>query len=199
MNIVKCAQCRRGGKQANKTTDEDDDVKNEFKLTEQVVKENQIEDYPIVVSNLKKCYGNVGVVNGINFTVKKGECFGLLGMNGAGKTTTFKMMTRDITMSNGEIYFNGIGCNKNRSQMKNLFGYCPQVDALNNFMTAYESLKFMALLRGLRRDQIDKEVKRIIEKTDLSKYANIRVSEYSGGTKRKLNTAIAMVCSQKYN
>lgn len=71
------------------------------------------------------------------------------------------------------------------------------MDALNEFMTAYESLKFMALLRGLEHHQIDKEVKRIIEKTDLSKYADVRVSEYSGGTKRKLNTALAMVCSIK--
>lgn len=69
------------------------------------------------------------------------------------------------------------------------------MDALNDFMTAYESLKFMALLRGLEHDQIDKEVKRIIEKTDLIKYSDVRVSEYSGGTKRKLNTALAMVCS----
>lgn len=92
-------------------------MKEEHKLTELVVKEKQIEDYPIVVSNLQKCYGNVNAVNGINFTVKKGECFGLLGMNGAGKTTTFKMMTRDITMSNGEIYFNGIGCNNTSSQV----------------------------------------------------------------------------------
>lgn len=71
------------------------------------------------------------------------------------------------------------------------------MDALNDFMTAYESLKFMALLRGLDNDQIDKEVKRIIEKTDLSKYTDVRVSEYSGGTKRKLNTALAMVRSEK--
>ncbi len=60
-------------------------------------------------------------------------------------------------------------------------------------MTAYESLKFMALLRGLDHDQIDREVRQIIEKTDLTKYAHVRVSEYSGGTKRKLNTALAMV------
>lgn len=81
--------------------------------------------------------------------------------------------------------------------MKSAFGYCPQVDALNEFMTAYESLKFMALLRGLQHHQIDKEVKHIMEKTDLSKYADVRVSEYSGGTKRKLNTALAMVGSMK--
>lgn len=115
MNIVKCVHCRKIGKAADECTD--DDVKEEHKLTDLVVKENQIEDYPIVVSNLRKCYGNVSAVNGINFTVKKGECFGLLGMNGAGKTTTFKMMTRDITMSNGEIYFNGIGSNNANNQV----------------------------------------------------------------------------------
>lgn len=77
-----------------------------------------------------------------------------------------------------------------------MFGYCPQVDALDDFMTAYESLKFMALLRGLDGDRIDREVKLIMEKTDLTKYADVRVSEYSGGTKRKLNTAMAMVSTQ---
>lgn len=71
------------------------------------------------------------------------------------------------------------------------------MDALNEFMTAYESLKFMALLRGLEHNQIDKEVNRIMEKTDLSKYSNVRVSEFSGGTKRKLNTALAMVGSMR--
>lgn len=83
INFVKCVHCRKGSSSASECTD--DDVKDEHKLTELVVKENQIDDYPIVVSNLQKRYGNVGAVNGINFTVKKGECFGLLGMNGAGK------------------------------------------------------------------------------------------------------------------
>lgn len=115
VNVIKCMHCRKGGKAACECTD--DDVKEENKLTELVVKENQIDDYPIVVSNLQKSYGNVNAVNGINFTVKKGECFGLLGMNGAGKTTTFKMMTRDITMSDGEIYFNGIGSNNTNNQV----------------------------------------------------------------------------------
>lgn len=83
MNWLKCVHCRKSSRTACECTD--DDVKEEVKLTELVVKENQIDDYSIVVSNLRKCYGNVSAVNGINFTVKKGECFGLLGMNGAGK------------------------------------------------------------------------------------------------------------------
>ncbi len=118
LNGLKCSQCRKGGKPASECTDNDDDVREEHKLTELVLKDkDQIDAYPLVVSNLQKSYGNVSAVNGINFMVKKGECFGLLGMNGAGKTTTFKMMTRDITMSNGEIYFNGIGCNKTKNEV----------------------------------------------------------------------------------
>lgn len=103
--MLKCVHCRTY-----------DDTNEEFEPTK-IVKEIQIADHPVVVSNLQKCYGNVSVVKGINFTVRKGDCFGLLGMNASGKTTTFKMMTRDITMSNGEIHFNGIGYNKTNNQV----------------------------------------------------------------------------------
>lgn len=82
LNFFKCMQCRRSKKLESECTD--DDVKEEYKLTERVVKEKQIGDYPLVVKNLQKSYGNVSAVNGINFAVQKGECFGLLGMNGAG-------------------------------------------------------------------------------------------------------------------
>lgn len=96
INFLKCVHCRKGGKAACECTD--DDVKEEHKLTELVVKDNQIEDYPIVVSNLQKSYGNVNAVNGINFTVKKGECFGLLGMNGAGSgNDLLSQMSIDVT------------------------------------------------------------------------------------------------------
>lgn len=114
-------------------------------------------------------------------------------MNGAGKTTTFKMMTRDLTITKGDIFFNGVNSNKNPSQYKFMFGYCPQNDALNGFMTAYETIKYMAMIRGTPQRKIHNEVQKLLQNTDLMKYANIPVKLYSGGTKRKLNTAIAMV------
>lgn len=114
-------------------------------------------------------------------------------MNGAGKTTTFKMMTRDQTITKGDIYFNGINSVKNPSQYKFMFGYCPQTDALNEFMTAYETIKYMALMRGTPFADIHSETEKLLKKTDLDKYTNVPVKFFSGGTKRKLNTALAMV------
>lgn len=78
-------------------------------------------------------------------------------------------------------------------QYKTLFGYCPQVDALNSYMTAYEILKYMAWIRGTQRHRIHREVEKWLKRTDLVRYKNTKIKYYSGGTKRKLNTAIAMV------
>lgn len=169
-----------------------DDVRQEKDLTDAVVKENSIDNYAIVVSNLRKSYDRLEAVRNISFTVKRGECFGLLGMNGAGKTTTFKMMTRDLTITQGDIFFNGINSLKNPSKYRFMFGYCPQNDALNPFMTAYETIKYMAMMRGTSAATIDADVKKLMRSTDLSAYADVPVKYYSGGTKRKLNTAIAM-------
>lgn len=79
-------------------------------------------------------------------------------------------------------------------QYKTLFGYCPQVDALNSYMTAYEILKYMAWIRGTPRHRIHKEVEKWLKRMDLTRYKHVTIQCYSGGTKRKLNTAIAMVC-----
>lgn len=78
-------------------------------------------------------------------------------------------------------------------QYKTLFGYCPQVDALNSYMTAYEILKYMAWIRGTPRQRIHREVDNWLKRMDLVRYKNTKIKFYSGGTKRKLNTAIAMV------
>lgn len=116
-------------------------------------------------------------------------------MNGAGKTTTFKMMTRDLTITKGNIFFNGICSTANPCQYKFMFGYCPQVDALNTFMTPYETVKFMAMVRGTAFKDIDNDVRMLLKNTDLQSYTNVQVKNLSGGTKRKLNTAMAMVSS----
>lgn len=74
-----------------------------------------------------------------------------------------------------------------------MFGYCPQVDALNTFMTPYETIKFMAMVRGTPFSEIDADVRQLLKNTDLESYTNVKVKSLSGGTKRKLNTAMAMV------
>lgn len=86
------------------------EVEDEKSLARILVREKKLDEYAIIVSNLKKNYNDFSAVNGIDFAVKKGECFGLLGINGAGKTSTFKMLTHDTTISQGDVYINGMSC-----------------------------------------------------------------------------------------
>lgn len=188
----KGVDCRDAGIQMN-SPDNNKEVQEEKTLTRTLVRDQRIHEYAIVVSDLHKSYENINAVNGIDFVVKRGECFGLLGINGAGKTTTFKMLTHDTTVSKGEIYINGVSVHDETTEYKSLFGYCPQIDALNTYMTAYEILKYMAWIRGVPRRRLDREVEKWLKRADLVKYKNVKIKYYSGGTKRKLNTAIAMV------
>lgn len=147
----------------------------------------------MIVSKLEKHYQSFKAVKGIDFTIKKGECFGLLGMNGAGKTSTFKMMTLNETLTSGKICIKGYDSKLNDLQYKTQFGYCPEMHALNNFMTGYEMLKYFAWVKGTSTKMLDTTVKSWLKKMDLEKYGNVQIENYSGGTKRKLSTAIAMI------
>lgn len=113
-------------------------------------------------------------------------------MNGAGKTTTFNMMTGQHTITSGNIYLHAVSIKKKPDEYKKMFGYCPQNDALLLFMTAYELLKYMALIHGSNRSTLDEDLVALLVRTDLKKYANVRSQYYSGGTKRKLNMAVAL-------
>lgn len=88
-------------------------------------------------------------VDGLTFGVKKGECFGLLGVNGAGKTTTFKMLTGEIEPTFGDAFVNGGSILKDLQRVRQNLGYCPQFDALNALLTGREHLRLYARLRGL--------------------------------------------------
>lgn len=150
-------------------------------------------EYPVIVLNLKKVYDEKYAVRDLCFRVKKGECFGLLGTNGAGKTSTLEMMTLNRSLTEGAIFLNNNHCKQEEDKYRRTFGYCPQIDALNPSMTAYETIKYMALIKGVAN--VEAETNEWLRKCDLEGYRNIPVGNYSGGTKRKLNTAIAMIGS----
>ncbi|XP_030246138.1 ATP-binding cassette sub-family A member 2 [Drosophila navojoa] len=160
---------------------------------------NNSHDYPLIVRNLHKSYAGKPAVCGISFAAKPGECFGLLGVNGAGKTTTFQMITANEILDSGHIRIKGIDIRQNEVLYRQQFGYCPQYDALNQFMTAEQCLRLMALLRGLslRTEDGGRAVKNNVEywlmKMDLVKYRHVAVKNYSGGTKRKLLAAMALI------
>ncbi|KAM3865832.1 retinal-specific phospholipid-transporting ATPase ABCA4-like [Diretmus argenteus] len=125
--------------------------------------------------------------------VPAGECFGLLGVNGAGKTTTFKMLTGDTDVSSGEASVAGYSIRTQILDVHQNMGYCPQFDAIDDLLTGREHLYLYARLRGVPESEIRRVAEWGIQKLGLTEYADRCAGTYSGGNKRKLSTAVAMI------
>ncbi|KAK2120757.1 ATP-binding cassette sub- A member 2 [Saguinus oedipus] len=152
----------------------------------------------VKIENLTKVYksrkiGRILAVDRLCLGVRPGECFGLLGVNGAGKTSTFKMLTGDESTTGGEAFVNGHSVLKELLQVQQSLGYCPQCDALFDELTAREHLQLYTRLRGIPWKDEARVVKWALEKLELTKYADKPAGTYSGGNKRKLSTAIALI------
>ncbi|XP_071130810.1 phospholipid-transporting ATPase ABCA3-like isoform X2 [Mytilus edulis] len=147
----------------------------------------------LIMKELTKYYDNNLAVDHTAVGIPEGECFGLLGVNGAGKTTTFKILTGDEVMSSGHAYLDGISVTENITEVRQRLGYCPQYDALIDQMTGRETLYMFARLRGVHETVIPEVVDGLITSLLLKKHADKLVKAYSGGNKRKLSTAIALV------
>jgi ABC-type multidrug transport system ATPase subunit len=136
-------------------------------------------------------------VNNLTFGVKKGECFGLLGVNGAGKTSTFKMLTGDLSPSSGTAFVNGFDVKKRVSGARSELGYCPQFDGILDSLTGRQHLELFARVRGYHGRKLTNMVDRTLDQLQLSEYSGRVVGAYSGGNKRKLSTAIALLAQPK--
>uniref|UniRef100_A0AC34QV07 ABC transporter domain-containing protein n=1 Tax=Panagrolaimus sp. JU765 TaxID=591449 RepID=A0AC34QV07_9BILA len=169
----------------------DEDVQREQTFVENI---KNYDDYGLVVKGLSKGYsGEFLAVENLSFAVEKGECFGLLGVNGAGKTSTFSMLTGRLIIGSGDAYIHGNSVVDGGFNSFRLLGYCPQFDALNLRLTAREQLTFYARIRGIREMDIEHIVDWAINQMQLLPYANEVSGSYSGGNKRKLSAAIALV------
>ncbi|NXG55009.1 ABCA4 protein, partial [Hemiprocne comata] len=125
--------------------------------------------------------------------IRPGECFGLLGVNGAGKTTTFKMLTGDTDVTSGDAVVAGNSILTHISDVHQNMGYCPQFDAIDDLLTGREHLYLYARLRGVPAEEIKRVAEWGIQKLGLPMYADHLAGTYSGGNKRKLSTAIALI------
>ncbi|KAK9882108.1 hypothetical protein WA026_018950 [Henosepilachna vigintioctopunctata] len=123
----------------------DEDVRNENNYVHSTPLNQLQSQYILVLKDLMKTYKSHIAVNGLNLTVKRSECFGLLGVNGAGKTTTFKMMTGDEMISFGDGWINGYSIQNQMKKVHRFIGYCPQFDALLDNLTARETLVIFSL------------------------------------------------------
>jgi len=153
---------------------------------------------PIVLRGLRKVYpkAKVAAVRDLSFAIPAGQCFGFLGVNGAGKSTTLKMLTGDEVPTRGSAFLNGFDVSTD-PQVRRQVGYCPQFDALHLLMTARETLTFYARIRGIRADRIPTMVNFLLDRLTLTVYADRPAEGYSGGNKRKLSVAIALIGDPK--
>uniref|UniRef100_A0A8D1WVW5 ABC transporter domain-containing protein n=1 Tax=Sus scrofa TaxID=9823 RepID=A0A8D1WVW5_PIG len=135
----------------------------------------------------------VMAVRNVSLLVQKYECFGLLGLNGAGKTTIFKMLTGEETLTSGVVLIKDNNITENIRKVRSRIGYCPQVDTMLNHMTGRELLIMYARLWGVPEPDISMYVEAFLHSMHIEDHADKLVHTYSGGNKRKLNTAIALM------
>ncbi|ESO05673.1 hypothetical protein HELRODRAFT_156842 [Helobdella robusta] len=188
---------RLGARLVTNSTDED--VLNEEKRIFSEPLSNNV----LAVTNLIKYYqhrslfrknsNSILAVNNVTFGVLQRECFGLLGINGAGKSTLFKMLTGDIHPSAGNIFLRGSNFSKNTQKAQNLFGYCPQFDAICNLMTVKEHLVHFSKLRGAPSENVKLICEWAYLNLDLLAYKDTLAMHLSGGNKRKLSIALALI------
>lgn len=132
--------------------------------------------------------------DGMHYQFRK-ECFGLLGVNGAGKTTTFKMMTGDEFITTGNAYVQGLSLKKDMNKIYKKIGYCPQFDALLDDLTGRQMLRVFSLLRGIPFSHIRVISDDMAREFGFTRHLDVKTRHYSGGNKRKLSAAIAVLGS----
>ncbi|XP_018365508.1 PREDICTED: retinal-specific ATP-binding cassette transporter-like [Trachymyrmex cornetzi] len=146
-----------------------------------------------LVYELSKYYGKLMAVKEISFRVKPRECFGLLGVNGAGKSTTFRMLTGEEMSNSGIMYLKQAEIHSQRTKYLSEMGYCPQTDALIPSLNAFDHLRLFARLRGIPKVNVELEVNKWINRLNLTACMKQPSGTYSGGNKRRLNIAIALI------
>ncbi|MBB1078510.1 ABC transporter ATP-binding protein [Limosilactobacillus sp. STM2_1] len=145
----------------------------------------------IELTHLNKKFGNRTILHDISLTVNRGEIVGLIGPSGSGKTTTIKTMLGMEKANQGTALVLGKQM-PNRKVLGNI-GYMAQSDALYESLNAKENLKFFGEMKGVTSKQLQKEITHVSSVVNLTSSLNQRVSNYSGGMKRRLSLAIALL------
>lgn len=147
----------------------------------------------IKVENLAKSYGENKAVDGISFEVEKGELFGLLGPNGAGKSTTISMLSGLLNPTEGNIFIKGENIVKKPMAAKKVLGLVPQDIALYPTLTAKENLTFWGKMYNLSGKELKTRVQEVLQVVGLEDRQKDRIETYSGGMKRRINIAAALL------
>ncbi|XP_044477584.1 ABC transporter A family member 2-like [Mangifera indica] len=194
-------------------TPDDDDVLEEESIVKQQIREGVELNVAVQIRGLVKTYPGtrkIGcckckktspyhAVKGLWVNIAKDQLFCLLGPNGAGKTTTISCLTGVTPVTGGDalIYGNSIGSSVGMSKIRKIIGVCPQFDILWNALSGEEHLHLFASIKGLPPDSIKSVTENSLAEVRLTKAAKVRAGSYSGGMKRRLSVAIALIGNPK--
>ena len=156
-----------------------------------------MEEKAIEVKDLKKYYKSIKAVDGVSFNVEKGDFFAFLGPNGAGKTTTIKMLTTLLNPTDGEAMVNGKDVTKDAFGVRKSFGIVFQDQSLDNELTAYENMYFHGVLYGIERKLRKEKIEKMLKFVGLWDRKGSYVKTFSGGMKRRLEIARALIHTPK--
>jgi ABC-2 type transport system ATP-binding protein len=151
----------------------------------------------IAVSNLRKKYASVEALKGISFSIRPGEFFGLLGPNGAGKSTTIGIMSTLVVPDEGSVVIDGHDLKKDPMLCKQVIGVVPQELALYNELSAYDNLMFWGSLYSVKSELLKQRIDETLKLFGLFDRRNDKVKTYSGGMKRRINIASALLHQPK--
>lgn len=149
----------------------------------------------IILKDVSKFYGKKQALNGINLEIEKGM-FGLLGRNGAGKTTLMKSIATLHSVSSGDITVCGINISES-SKIREMIGYLPQDFSMYSNMSAYEAMDYLGVLSGLDKKTRKERIPELLSKVNLNNNMKIKVKAMSGGMRRRLGIAQAILHNPK--
>jgi len=147
----------------------------------------------IEVKELSKSFGSFRAIDHLSLSIRQGEIFGLLGPNGSGKTTTINMISGLSTPTSGEVRVMGYDVRHNARQVRQILGSVPQETALYEELSAWTNMDFHADLFGIPRKEKKERITRLLELVQLLDRKDSRVGTFSGGMKRRLALARALL------
>ena len=167
---------------------------------EKRVEKLDAKDCMVRINKLRKvyttpCAKSVCAIEKSSFAVEKGECFALLGINGAGKTTTFKSLTQGVVPTEGSVTVMGHDVNKDFNKARQFIGYCPQHDTIFDALTVREHLEYICVVKRLPKEMRAQMCDRALKSLNLGVYHDKLAGTLSGGNKRKLSVAMALLGS----
>lgn len=149
----------------------------------------------IQITNLKKSFGKVAVLDGINLAIEKGTMLALLGPNGAGKTTTVRILSTLLLPDSGDVLVNGFNVVADSDAVRHSIGLTGQYAALDELLTGRENLVMMGRLYHLSKEQSIVRAAELLTQFDLVDAADRSVKTYSGGMRRRLDLAVSLVAA----